>query len=159
MKVFTIIAVTALVCASPPVTAAQDVNADGQTVTYMPADQVAQALENSGLLVSESDLTVIGAHRNAGMGQPEAHMSVTDIYYIVDGSGTLVTGGRLEGSPETRPGEFLGGELIGGTEREVQTGDVVVIPPGIPHWYKNVPDEISYYLVKVIRPSAQTTEP
>ena len=132
--------------------ALQDQNEQGQTVTYLPADQVAQALENSGLLVSEPDLTVLGAHRSAGAGQPEAHVKVTDIYYVVAGEATLVTGGRLEGSRESRPGEFLGGELIGGTERQVRQGDVVVIPPGIPHWYKEVPNEISYYLVKVIRP-------
>ena len=135
-----------------PIVAGQEENADGQTVTYVPADQVAQALQNNGLMASEPDLTVIGANRGAGLGLPEAHMNVTDIYYVVDGAATLVTGGRLEGSPETRPGEFLGGELIGGTEREVSKGDVVVIPAGIPHWYRDVPEGISYYLVKVIRP-------
>jgi mannose-6-phosphate isomerase-like protein (cupin superfamily) len=142
---------TILLLSNSAMVMSQDENADGQRVTYVPADQVTQALENSGLMVSESDLTVIGAYRDSP-GQPEAHMNVTDIYYVVAGAATLVTGGRLEESPETRPGEFLGGELVGGTERNIAAGDVVVIPPGIPHWYKDVPVEVSYYLVKVIRP-------
>ena len=126
--------------------------AQEETVTFVPAEQVAQALANSGLMVGGPDFSIIGAHRDAGAGQPESHANVTDLYYITDGEATLVTGGRLEGSRETRPGELIGGELIGGEERQVSAGDVVAIPPGIPHWYKDVPNEISYYLVKVIRP-------
>jgi mannose-6-phosphate isomerase-like protein (cupin superfamily) len=122
-----------------------------ETVSYVPREQVAEALANSGLMVNGQDFTIIGAHRDAGVGQPESHANVTDIYYITKGAGTLVTGGRLEGSRETRPGEMIGGELIGGEERQVSMGDVVAIPPGIPHWYKEVPDEISYYLIKVVR--------
>jgi mannose-6-phosphate isomerase-like protein (cupin superfamily) len=122
-------------------------------VSFIPKEQVAEALANSGLLVSGPDFTVIGAHRDAGVGQPERHANVTDIYYITDGEGPLVTGGRLEGSRETRPGEMIGGHLVGGEERQDSTGDVVAIPPGIPHWYKEVPNEISCYLIKVIRPN------
>lgn len=123
-----------------------------EQVSHVPADQVAQALANSGRMVAGKDHTVIGAHRNAGAGQPEAHMNVTDIYYIVDGEATFVTGGEYTDYRETSPGERIGGTLTGGTERQLKTGDVIVIPPGIPHWYKDVPNEISYYLVKVIRP-------
>jgi mannose-6-phosphate isomerase-like protein (cupin superfamily) len=122
-----------------------------ESVAYVPREQVAEALANSGLMADGLDYRIIGAHRNAGAGTPEAHRDVTDIYYIVDGEATLVTGGRLEGASERTPGEFFGGELIGGEERMVSAGDVVAIPPGIPHWYKDVPNEISYYLVKVVR--------
>lgn len=135
---------------------AQEQNADGRSVTYIPADQVTQAVENSGLIASEPDFSVIGVHRDQGEGQPEAHANVTDIYYILTGTATLVTGGQLEGSTETETGEFLGGELTGGTERRLRPGDVVVIPPGIPHWYKDVPDDLTYYLVQVIRLQEET---
>lgn len=131
--------------------AATAATAQEESVSYVPADQVASALANSGVMVDGLDYRIIGAHRDSGRGMPEAHRDVTDIYYVVDGSATLVTGGRLEGADERTPGEFFGGELIGGEERVISAGDVVAIPPGIPHWYKEVPNEISYYLVKVIR--------
>jgi hypothetical protein len=62
---------------------------------------------------------------------------------IVDGSGTLVTGGTIV------PGSGRGGATIeNGVSRHVSKGDVILIPPGVPHWYKDVEGTISYLEVR-----------
>lgn len=122
-----------------------------EVVTYAPAEKVAEALSKSGMLAPGRDYSVIGSHRGEGPGIPEMHENFTDIYYVTEGSGTFVTGGTYEGYEETQPGEPRGGTISGGVARVLKPGDVIVIPPGIPHWFKEIPEQINYLLIKVQR--------
>jgi mannose-6-phosphate isomerase-like protein (cupin superfamily) len=58
----------------------------------------------------------------------------TEVYYITEGSGTLVTGGELVPPPQAR-GLW---EIKGGVGRHVSPGDVVVVPSNSPHWFKDI---------------------
>mgnify|MGYP003342600700 FL=1 len=58
---------------------------------------------------------------------------VTEIYYILEGSGTLVTGGKI-----------VGDRIDGGVTRHVAKGDVVMIPGHLPHWWSALDSDISY---------------
>jgi mannose-6-phosphate isomerase-like protein (cupin superfamily) len=120
-------------------------------VTYIGHDKVAESLAKGGNLVTAPDLIVLGAHR-AGAGQVEVHDKETDVMYIVDGSATFVTGGKMIGGKPTGPGQLRGKEIQGGETRQLNKGDVVVVPAGIPHWFEKVPTSISYYVVKVLKP-------
>lgn len=120
-------------------------------VTYVSHEKVAEALAKGGNLVTASDLTVSGSHR-AGPGQVEVHDKETDVFYVVDGAATIVTGGAMVGGKTTRPGQWLGSDIQGGDTRHLTKGDVMVIPAGIPHWFKEVSPNISYYVVKVLKP-------
>ena len=120
-------------------------------VTYIGHDKVAESLAKGGNLVTAPDLIVLGAHR-AGAGQVEVHDKETDVMYIVDGSATFVTGGKMIGGKSTGPGQMRGKEIQGGATRQLSKGDVVVVPAGIPHWFEKVPTSISYYVVKVLKP-------
>ncbi|PYR52834.1 MAG: hypothetical protein DMF89_01545 [Acidobacteria bacterium] len=89
--------------------------------------------------------------RKAGLTTPAgtggiAHAEITEIYYIVQGKATLVTGGRLiepklnENLPKTEfpgggkfPTPTYGGRFEGGRSRTVGPGDVIVVPPGTVH--------------------------
>ena len=119
-------------------------------VTFIPHEKVAAALAKGGDLVKAPDLTVLGAHRN-GAGQVEVHDKETDVMYVVDGEATLVTGGTMEGGKKTAPGQWRGTSIQGGHSQKLTKGDVVVIPAGIPHWFKEVPKSVSYYVVKAIK--------
>ena len=57
----------------------------------------------------------------------------------------------MVGGKVTAPGQSRGTEIQGGHSQRLAKGDVVVIPAGIPHWFKEVPQSISYYVVKVIK--------
>jgi glc operon protein GlcG len=119
-------------------------------VTYVGQEKVGAALAKGGPLVNQSDLLVSGSHRDKG-GQVEVHDKETDVFYIVEGSATLVTGGKMVGGRTTRPGQWLGTGIEGGTTQQVKKGDVMVIPAGTPHWFKEVPQSVSYFVVKVLK--------
>ena len=86
-------------------------------------------------------------------GQVEIHSKETDIFYIVDGTATFVTGGTMVGGKETRPNQMLGTDIQGGQTHQLKKGDFISIPAGIPHWFKDVPASgVTYYMVKVVKP-------
>jgi glc operon protein GlcG len=119
-------------------------------VTYVGHDKVATALNKGGGLVSAPDLLVSGSHRDKA-GQVEVHDKETDVIYIVDGTATFVTGGTMIGGKSTKAGQSLGTDINGGTTHKLTKGDVIVVPAGTPHWFKEVPTTVSYYVVKVLK--------
>ena len=125
--------------------------AQSPTVTYVDREKVATALANGGGLVTAPNLTVSGNHR-AVPGQVEVHDKETDIFYVVDGEATFVTGGKMIGGKLARPNQWLGTSIEGGETRQLKKGDFIVIPAGVPHWFKEVPQSVNYYVVKSIRP-------
>ena len=120
-------------------------------VTYTFHDAVAAALTKGGSLGKGEGFTVSGAHRDKA-GQVEVHDKETDIIYITDGEATFVTGGTMVGGKMTKAGQWLGTDIQGGESRHLSKGDVIVIPAGTPHWFKEVPSGVNYFLVKVIKP-------
>ena len=126
------------------------VGAGGPPVTYIAHDKVGETLAKGGSLVTQADLTAQGSHRTAA-GQVEVHDKETDVFYITDGEATIVTGGTMVGGKSTKPGQWLGTSIEGGETHHLAKGDVMVIPAGVPHWFKEVPKEISYFVVKVLK--------
>jgi len=65
------------------------------------------------------------------------HGRITEVWVVRDGSGTVATGGTLvEPKPGNGPGELSGTSIRNGVERVINAGDVVFIPPGVPHGIK-----------------------
>ncbi len=86
-----------------------------------------------------------------------AHTQVTEVYYIISGSGTLVTGGTIVGAKPLSPdsevvkvavGPSLNGTFQGGQRRKVSAGDVVIIPPGVLHGWTEIEDHVTYLSVR-----------
>ena len=115
-------------------------------VTYIGHDKVSKG----GTLLSTPDLTVMVVSRTSP-GEVEVHDTETDTFHVLDGSATLVTGGTMVGGKVTAPNQHRGKDITGGEIHHLTKGDVVVIPAGIPHWFKEVPQSINYYVVKVIK--------
>ena len=124
---------------------------DPTPVTYVDSEKVSAALAKGGALAKGDDFTVSGARRT-GPGQVEVHEKETDIFYIVDGEATFVTGGKMIGGKQTRANQWLGDDIQGGETHHLAKGDVITIPAGTPHWFKEVPKSINYYMVKVLKP-------
>jgi len=120
-------------------------------VVYVERDKTADLFVKGGALGSGPDYSANIARRT-GPGQVEVHDKETDIFYVVDGSATFVTGGKMIGGKLTRPNQWLGTSIEGGETRQLKKGDFIVIPAGIPHWFKEVPQSVNYYVVKSIRP-------
>ncbi len=124
--------------------------AAAQGVSYVDHDKVAAALGKGGPLVNAPDLLVSGSHRDKA-GNVEVHDKETDVIYVVDGTATFVTGGTMVDGKVTKPGQHVGSNIQGGETHHLSKGDVIVVPAGIPHWFKEVPQSISYYVVKVLK--------
>src|SRR5215471_562445 len=87
------------------------------------------------------------------------HAQVTEVYYITEGSGTFVTGGTLV-DPTASPADGTtvkilvgpstnGAAIRGGQSRKIGPGDVIVIPPGVAHWFSAVESDMNYLVVRV----------
>ena len=73
-----------------------------------------------------------------------AHAEGTEVHHVLEGSGTFVSGGSLVRPPQ--PGAPA--SIMGGESRHVSKGDVVFVPAGMPHWYKDLDSTITYLEVR-----------
>jgi glc operon protein GlcG len=118
------------------------------SVTHLPAQQVSQAYAKGMNLVKAVNYKIDASHRDAP-GVVEVHTRDTDIIYMLDGSATLVIGGKIVDGKVIEPEEIRGRDTQGGESREITKGDVIVIPNGTPHWFKDLKGPVDYYVVKV----------
>lgn len=119
-------------------------------VTYLPKEKVAAAFAKGVPLYETADYKV-HASRREGAGMAEVHLRDTDILHVLSGSATFVTGGSVVDGKTTAPDEVRGREIAGGETREIVPGDVVVVPAGVPHWFKRVSAPMTYFVVKATR--------
>jgi glc operon protein GlcG len=119
-------------------------------VNYFPKGQVQESFARGAVLLDGSgrNFMVHTSHRTAA-GQAEIHTRDTDIIYVLDGSATFVTGGTAIDVKVTAPDEERGAQIEGGTTYQLAKGDVITVPAGTPHWFKNVSGSLNYYTVKV----------
>jgi mannose-6-phosphate isomerase-like protein (cupin superfamily) len=84
------------------------------------ADMMAQKRATTRMI--EGGTYSMNARYLAGNEPAQVHKSILEFYFVREGSATLVTGGTISG-----------GTIRGGVERVIRPGDVVFIPPGVPH--------------------------
>ena len=90
----------------------------------------------------------VHASRRVERGQAEIHTLDTDVIYVVDGSATLVTGGKAIDTKEIAPNEIRGTKIEGGQEHQITKGEVIIIPNGVPHQFTAVTGELHYFVCK-----------
>ena len=135
-----------------PLASAQDVWTADELSTM--GESLAGRVQLNGMavqpnIISEESYMGHLLHREAGPGFAELHETWSDIYFVVDGSATLVTGGSMVDIEESGPGEFIGRHIEGGGSRILGKGDVVHIPPGIPHHMVVEAEEgVTYFILK-----------
>jgi mannose-6-phosphate isomerase-like protein (cupin superfamily) len=89
------------------------------------------------------------AHRER-TGSSEVHEKVNDVFVIVDGDCSLLTGGKMVNPKTTATNEIRGSGIQGGTSRKLGVGDIVHISAGVPHQVVLAPGHhITYFVVKV----------
>lgn len=138
---------TSLICAAALAGVATP-SAQESPVKHFPASEMSALFAKGGTVTSGVNYKVMAAQRTGG-GEAELHEHETDVFRIMSGSATFVTGGRIAGAHVTEPGETRGSGIEGGDTRQLSTGDVIVIEKGTPHWFKAVDGRIEYFVVKV----------
>ncbi len=112
--------------------------------------------------ISQGNVAVGVLHRDRlvdGGGPPGGliHREVSEVYYILSGGGTLVTGGNVSAGPDFPAGTNVVDVLVGpsfrgtaegGRVREISEGDIVVIPAGVFHAWSEIPDHVTYLSIR-----------
>ena len=126
-----------------PVPAAAD------PVTYYRAENVAKSFAQGAVLFAQDRNYMIHTSRRVMPGMAEVHAKDTDLIYVIEGSSTFVTGGNVVAGSTTAPDEIRGSSIDGGETRALAKGDVIIVPAGTPHWFKEVRGPFLYYTIKV----------
>ena len=150
-----IIALTALLLSSDQ-QAPSAAPAPGSPATYKSGEELLAALQRAvdrgGMTsgaVSNTDQYRINLVRRVKPGAALAHAGNTELLYITEGAGTLVTGGTLA--------KAAGGTatIENGDTRRVVKGDVILVPANTPHWYKDIEGSITYLEVRFVVPTTK----
>jgi mannose-6-phosphate isomerase-like protein (cupin superfamily) len=103
----------------------------------------------------------VGILHRSGKAQQNAisHSAITEIYYVLDGAGTFVTGGTItNASPADPTGNTVkvlvgpsasGAAITGGRSRRIGPGDVIIVPPGVAHWFSAIERDLDYLVFRV----------
>ncbi len=120
-------------------------------VSFFDSRSVADAFSKGAVLIGDErgENYQVHASRREKSGLVEVHELDTDIIYVLDGTATIVTGGKSLESKQTAPNEFRGTSVQDGETRNLKKGDVLIVPKGTPHWFKEVSGTFLYYVVKV----------
>ncbi len=88
--------------------------------------------------------------RRQADGVVEWHENQADVFFVQSGSATLLVGGTMVGGEVTEPHEKRNGTIQGGIKRKLSAGDVVRIPPQVPHQLLlDGSPEFTYFVIKV----------
>ena len=117
------------------------------TATFIDAKTVSADFAK-GMPLLETTGYKVHASRRVEPGQAEIHTLDTDVIYVVEGSATLVTGGKAIDAREIAPNEIRGSKIEGGEEHQISKGQVIVIPNGVPHQFTTVTGELHYFVCK-----------
>ena len=154
----------AIVCASPA--AAQ---LSPRTSVDIAAEQIAATSKACAAIVCDQSIRMVDVGTyNVGIGVVQRspgpqgaieHSKITEVYHMIEGAAVLVTGGTMPdakaAAPESQVVTVLNGpsntgtKVDGGTSRRVKAGDVVIIPPGTPHWWSSLEGKIVYLVVRI----------
>jgi len=112
--------------------------------------------------VGKSNVAIGVVYRSktsGGTSNVAEHNQVSEVYHIIEGSATLVTGADIVGwkpRPATNENVRLlngpggdGTSIRSGVEHHLKAGDVIIIPAGVGHWFTNIDDHIKYLMVRI----------
>ena len=119
-------------------------------VVFIDHAQMENGFSKGMVLLANSSYRV-QAGRRVTTGQAEVHASDTDIFFVTEGTATIVTGGKPVEPHTTGPGETRAPKTEGGIARRLVKGDVLIVPAGVPHWFSEVNETFLYFLVKVTK--------
>ncbi|HUI78182.1 MAG TPA: cupin domain-containing protein [Bryobacteraceae bacterium] len=119
------------------------------TKTYTSADEIKSLIakakserKGDAPIVAEQILTLAPYNANleyrAAVGPAAVHEKEAEMFYVIDGSGTLMTGGKLANEKRTNAENLTGTGIENGTSQKVSKGDFVIVPENTPHWFSAI---------------------
>ncbi len=136
-----------------------DIMAALQGITNLPDQQVRTVDVGGGLNIAIGVLHRGATSTDEGEGVSSiAHHNIIEVYYVLSGSGILVTGGEVVREREIPAASEIVKELVGpsvlrtisgGESVVISEGDAVIIPAGISHGFSKILDSITYLSIRV----------
>lgn len=130
-----------------------------QGINAFPDQQVRIVDIGEGINVAVGILRREATHTEEGEAVTSlAHHQVTEVYYVISGSGVLVTGGEVQNEREIPATSEIVRELVGptafrtvtdGETMTISAGDVVVIPAGVSHGFSHILDQVTYLSIRI----------
>jgi mannose-6-phosphate isomerase-like protein (cupin superfamily) len=88
----------------------------------------------------------------ASVGNAAVHEKEAELFYVIDGSATLTTGGKLVNEKRTDAANLNGTAIEGGTPRNIAKGDWILVPENTPHWFSPINGVLVLFSMHVPRP-------
>lgn len=121
-----------------------------RSVLFFANTQVSASFTKGAVLLDGTSRNyMVHTSRREKPGLAEIHTLDSDIIYVIEGTATFVTGGTAVDAKEIEPNEIRGSRIDGGETRQLSKGDVIIVPNGTPHWFKEVNGAFLYYTIKV----------
>ena len=149
-----------LAAETKPTPATYVTNADIQAIFKQAPENSVVDKQIRSVNVGKVNVAVAAVYRSAKANQTSIeHDQVTEVYTIIEGSGTMVTGGKMANAERIKADDptvrvlvgtsMRGGALENGESREVSPGDMIIVPAGVPHWFSSIDGAIRYSVVRV----------
>jgi len=133
---------------APPPGSAGIYKSDAElTVALKKAIAAADGNQSSSPIANTDQYRINIVHREKAAGAL-AHEGNTELHYIIEGTGIIVTGGTIVRGT----GGINSTTIQGGETHAVKKGDVILVPSGSAHWYKEVTTPITYLEVRFVAP-------
>jgi len=142
--VSTLLATAAL--AQPPAAAPQPTPTKG--IVFTAADMAALVAKQPGdknafqAFIQLAPYNVSMEHRVNVPQSAAIHDTEAELFYVIKGSATMVTGGKLVDGKQNGI-NWTGTSIQGGTENKLAAGDFFLVPEGVPHWFSKVDGEVT----------------
>ncbi len=131
---------------------ATDVTAEdiAKFIDALPKDRVSDNAIRTVKVTGDYQVGVYGVFRPKELpGGSNLHqVNTTEIYYMLTGYATLVTGGSITEAIQENANWVRGAEIEGGVSRRVGPGDVIIIPGHTPHWFSELETDLSYLIFR-----------
>jgi mannose-6-phosphate isomerase-like protein (cupin superfamily) len=92
----------------------------------------------------------------ASIGPASVHEKEAELFYVIDGGGTMVTGGKLTKESRTNAENLTGSGIEGGTPRKLAKGDFLIVPENTPHWFSSLDGSITLMSLHIPRSGGGT---
>jgi mannose-6-phosphate isomerase-like protein (cupin superfamily) len=138
-----------------PAAQAMKIFASSADVTAMIAKAKSERKEGQAVL-SQRILQLAPYNANleyrASVGPAAVHEKEAEMFYVIDGTATLVTGGKLVKETRTNPENLSGTGIEGGASQAIAKGDFVIVPENTPHWFSTINGTLVLMSLHVPRP-------
>jgi mannose-6-phosphate isomerase-like protein (cupin superfamily) len=140
---------------APPAAQAMKTYSSSADITALIAKAKIERKENQPI-VTENILRL--APYNASLeyrgavGPAAIHEKEAEIFYVIDGSATMVTGGKLVKESRTNPDNLTGTGIEGGSPRSIAKGDFIVVTENTAHWFSEINGTLVLMSLHVPRP-------